>query len=91
VRAIVERNYLRARTLLMENMDRLHAMAAALIRYETLTATEIQRIMAGLPVERPDDDPGTTGGVAATTAADRPEVGPRNANRPAVGIPVGQH
>ncbi|MGF1612808.1 MAG: ATP-dependent zinc metalloprotease FtsH [Gammaproteobacteria bacterium] len=47
VRGIIERNYQRARTILMENLSELNAMAAALVEYETLTSDQIDDILAG--------------------------------------------
>ena len=61
IRAVVERNYAHARTLLTENLDMLHAMADALMRYETLDAEQIDDLMAGReprPPEGPDDHRG---------------------------------
>ena len=48
VRGIIERNYTRARTILTENIDKLHAMAQALIKYETIDSEQVHRIMQGL-------------------------------------------
>ena len=36
VRRVIESNYQRARQILMTNLDKLHAMAEALIKYETI-------------------------------------------------------
>ena len=36
VREIIERNYRRAEKILKENIEKLHAMAEALIKYETI-------------------------------------------------------
>ena len=47
VRAIVERNYQRAHKILTENLDKLHMMAEALIKYETIDAEQIGDIMDG--------------------------------------------
>ena len=55
VRAIVDKNYARARTLLTENMDILHAMADALMLYETLDAAQIDDLMAGREPRHPAD------------------------------------
>jgi len=41
VRAIIDRNYERAKRLLVENMEKLHAMADALLRYETIDQSQI--------------------------------------------------
>lgn len=45
VRAIIARNYQRAEKLLKANIDILHAMAEALIKFETLESPQINQIM----------------------------------------------
>ncbi len=45
VREIVERNYRRAKELLVSNIDILHAMSIALLDYETLDKDEIDLLM----------------------------------------------
>jgi cell division protease FtsH len=47
VRAVISRNYERAQRLLDENMDKLHAMAQLLIKYETIDSDQIDAIMEG--------------------------------------------
>ncbi len=64
VRAIIERNYAEARRLLEENLDKLHAMAKALMRYETLEAHQIDAIMSGRDPEPPWDFPDGDSGDA---------------------------
>ncbi|SPX43411.1 ATP-dependent protease FtsH [Haemophilus influenzae] len=44
VRAIVNRNYARAREILIDNMDILHAMKDALVKYETIEEEQIKQI-----------------------------------------------
>jgi cell division protease FtsH len=53
VRAVIERNYQRAKRILTEQLAKLHAMAEALIKYETLDSAQIDDIMAGLPPRPP--------------------------------------
>jgi cell division protease FtsH len=55
VRAIVDRNYTRASSILQENMDKLHMMADALMKYETIDRNQIESIMAGKPPGPPSD------------------------------------
>ena len=55
VRHIVDRNYERAKGILEENMERLHAMADALIQYETIDTEQIKDIMAGRTPRPPED------------------------------------
>jgi cell division protease FtsH len=47
VRNFIDRNYERAKTILVEHMDKLHAMADALMKYETIDADQIGDIMEG--------------------------------------------
>ncbi|MES0874153.1 ATP-dependent zinc metalloprotease FtsH [Sinimarinibacterium thermocellulolyticum] len=47
VRRVIESNYQRAKKILLDNIDKLHAMADALIKYETIDAEQLRRIMAG--------------------------------------------
>ncbi|MBC7505081.1 MAG: ATP-dependent metallopeptidase FtsH/Yme1/Tma family protein [Sandarakinorhabdus sp.] len=61
VREIVTKGYERAKFVLSENIDQLHALAGALLELETLTGDEIKKVLAGEAVERN----GTTGVAAA--------------------------
>ncbi|NNM60274.1 MAG: ATP-dependent zinc metalloprotease FtsH [Legionellales bacterium] len=47
IRAVIERNYERARSILMTHIAILHSMADALMKYETLDQEQIKQIMAG--------------------------------------------
>lgn len=53
VRDIVGRNYERADKILKEHIEKLHLMAQALIKYETITVSQINDIMAGKEVQEP--------------------------------------
>jgi cell division protease FtsH len=55
VRAVINRNYERAKTLLEENMDKLHAMSQLLIKYETIDSDQIDAIMEGREPGEPKD------------------------------------
>jgi len=55
VRKIVDANYALAKKLLEENVDKLHAMAQALVKYETIGDTQIKDIMAGREPQPPED------------------------------------
>jgi cell division protease FtsH len=46
VRALIDRNYERAREILAQNMDIMHAMKDALMKYETIDAAQIDDLMA---------------------------------------------
>jgi cell division protease FtsH len=64
VRAIVDRNYERTRHILTENIDKLHAMAAALMEHETLSSEQIDDIMAGRALRAVPARSGDGGGAA---------------------------
>jgi cell division protease FtsH len=55
VRSIIDKNYARAETMLKENVDKLHAMAKALVKYETIGETQIKDIMEGREPQPPED------------------------------------
>ncbi|MBY8275339.1 ATP-dependent zinc metalloprotease FtsH [Vibrio fluvialis] len=46
VRKIIDRNYERARKILIDNMDIMHSMKDALMKYETIDAGQIDDLMA---------------------------------------------
>ena len=81
IRRIIDTNYEQAKRILTENIDKLHAMAEALIKYETIDAGQIARIMNGEPPGPPaswtegdnDDRPSGTGAVRADD--DAPDAG----------------
>ncbi len=55
VRGILDRAYARSKELLTANLDKLHAMAEALLQYETIDAHQIDDIMAGREPGPPAD------------------------------------
>ena len=66
VRIIIDRNYERAEHLLSEEIDKLHLMAQALLRYETLDSDQIKDLMEGKEPRPPQDwsdDPSAGGGT----------------------------
>ncbi len=80
IRKIIDSNYARAETILTENLDKLHIMAKALIKYETIDETQIAAIMKGdeppPPADWKDDDSSTIDGDdggAAVEVASKPE------------------
>ena len=55
IRSFIDRNYERANTILNENMEKLHIMAEALIKYETIDTDQINDIMEGKEPQPPKD------------------------------------
>ncbi|MBK5928183.1 ATP-dependent zinc metalloprotease FtsH [Rhodobaculum claviforme] len=60
VRKIVDEGYENAKRILTEKMDDLHRLAQGLLEYETLTGTDIKRVIAGEKLGRDDDDEAPT-------------------------------
>ncbi len=87
IRAIIDRNYNRARDLLTENVGKLHIMAQTLVKYETIDSDQIDDIMSGREPRPPkgwNEGSGPTSGRGAVT----PE--PQGADGK-IGGPAGQH
>lgn len=69
VRELIDRNYERAEKILQENIEKLHLMADALMKYETIDAKQIEEIMQGKVPSPPEDwidedDSGDSGDAA---------------------------
>ncbi|KTC94437.1 cell division protease ftsH [Legionella erythra] len=88
VRKIIDRNYERARSILVASMDKLHVMAEALIKYETIDTHQISEIMAGKEPSPPEDWDETK-----RIEKSPPEAGESNKpiNGKAVDHPAGEH
>ena len=54
IRRIISNCYTQAKTILEENIEKLHVMAEALIEYETLSPEQVGDIMAGGKPREPD-------------------------------------
>ncbi len=54
IRSVIDGCYARAQKLIEDNLDKLHAMADALMKYETLDSAQIKRIMRGEPPGEPE-------------------------------------
>jgi len=72
IRKIVDEQYNRAKKLVKDNIDKMHAMAEALMKWETIDSKQIDDIMSGKkpsPPESWSDDDGSDsdGGVKAST------------------------
>lgn len=56
IRRILDEQYALAKKLIVENSDKMHAMAEALLKWETIDSDQIDDIMAGREVRPPKDD-----------------------------------
>lgn len=94
VRSFIDRNYELARKLLDGNLDKLHAMADALIKYETIDSDQIDDIMAGLSPRAPRDwDEETEDGSGSTgaTLGAKPESSAVGEGGGHIGDPASEH
>ena len=86
IRFVIDRNYKRAETILQDNIDILHKMAEALMKWETIDKTQIDDLMAGkdpLP-PKDDDDLPTKPVYIKQDNSENKDVRPNlNKNRPA--------
>jgi cell division protease FtsH len=55
IRKIIDEQYSTARRLIEEHQDKMHAMATALLEWETIDAEQIEDIMEGRPPRPPKD------------------------------------
>ncbi|EIJ71014.1 ATP-dependent zinc metalloprotease FtsH [Haemophilus parahaemolyticus] len=76
MRKIIDRNYNRAKQTLEDNIDILHAMKDALLKYETLDRKQIDDLMARRPVGEPSG------------WNDKPTQGPSHNNKETTEKPV---
>ncbi len=88
IRAIIDRNYERATQILNDNIEKLHLMAEALIKYETIDSLQINDIMTGKPPRPPQD----TTDVQAKPPRSAGEVPAKDDKAPGkIGGPAGEH
>lgn len=98
IRGFIDRNYERAEQILKDNVDKLHVMAEALLKYETIDSDQIDDIMEG-KVPRPpkgwsDDDSGTpASGLKADDAEETDEKPsePKDGKDGKIGGPASLH
>jgi cell division protease FtsH len=74
VRAIIDRNYERAKKLLERHKDKLHTMAEALILYETIDSEQIKDIMEDREVRQPQGWEEQGAKTTETTEDDTPNI-----------------
>lgn len=90
VRVFIDRNYERAETLLKENIDVLHSMSEALMKYETIDVSQIDALMERRVPPPPedwvetDDNSSNDSGGGAAEGKEKPSDG-------SIGGPAGQH
>jgi len=95
VRHFIDRNYERAENILQENMEKLHTMAQALLKYETIDSQQIDAIMEGREPPPPqdwDDDHGAPpSGEGVESDDETGDSGKSGNDKSPIGDPAGQH
>ncbi|MFK7730488.1 MAG: ATP-dependent zinc metalloprotease FtsH [Pseudomonadales bacterium] len=89
VRRIIDECYKQAENILEENVDKLHAMADALMLYETIDSDQIDDIMAGREPREPSDW-GSSGGGLSDSDDTEAEAEDRNEGKGSVGGPASE-
>ena len=79
IRTLIDSQYALARSILEENRDKVEAMVAALLEWETLDADQITDIMEGRPPRTPKPPPATQFGNSAGTPGPAPGSAPATA------------
>ncbi len=74
IRSIIDEQYGVARNLIESNQDKMHAMAKALLEWETIDAEQIEDIMSGRPPRAPQP-PSSGGDTPQAPSAGQPAAG----------------
>jgi cell division protease FtsH len=74
VRSIIDRNYARSEAILKDNIDILHAMSEALIKYETLDSEQLDDLMARKPVRQPSSWDDSSNGKDTGNLQSKPDI-----------------
>ena len=89
IRNIVDRNYARSEKILKDNIDILHAMSEALIKYETIDKDQIADLMAGKTPQPPKGwDDHSSDNDSNTTQSSKED---KSASDSKIGGPAGEH
>ena len=69
VKEIIDEGYNTAKKILKEKSKDLENLALGLLEYETLTGTEIVRVISGKPLKRNDDDSDNMDGIQSSVVS----------------------
>jgi len=90
IRLFIDRNYVRAETMLNENVDKLHMMADALMKFETIDSKQIDDIMEGKTPKPPADWDDTSNTPGNPVSGDDSKSKEKSVDKP-IGGPAGEH
>ncbi len=93
MRNIIDRNYARSEKILKENIDVLHAMSDALMKYETIDKEQIAAIMKGETPQPPKgwDDHSSSGSNDKDKTAPEETKNEDKSSDSKIGGPAGEH
>jgi cell division protease FtsH len=95
VRSLIDRNYARCVTILNDNIDVLHAMTEALMKYETIDRHQIKALMERkqppAPADWKDDDDSSDDDESVSSTDDKSDKKDDSKNDDTVGNPAGSH
>ena len=87
IRSILETQYKRARKIIEDNADKMHAMARALLEWETIDGEQIDDILAGREPRAPKTPEGAPAARPGRTAEPAPEKAAASERAPAADGP----
>jgi cell division protease FtsH len=90
IRAIVDKNYEKAESILQTDMDKLHMMAEALIKYETIDKDQIDDIMSGR-TPRPPANWSDNSTPPSADASEPKKEAKKDEKSGKIGGPAGEH
>ncbi len=90
VRSIIDATYSKAQKLLEDNIDILHAMSDALMKYETIDAKQIDDLMNRTEVRKPDgwDDSNSNSNTPTGTTGEKEDKAEDSRPKPDIGDPA---
>jgi cell division protease FtsH len=91
IRSVIDNSYAKAEQLLRDNEDKLHIMAEALLKYETIDSDQINAIMEGREPGPPKDWSDSTTPPDASSGGDTESVSKKDDSAKPIGGPAGQH
>ena len=69
VKRLIDEGYATARAIIEDSQEEFERLAQGLLEYETLTGSEIERVMRGESPQKPDDDSDSASGGAGSTTS----------------------
>ncbi|MCW9048117.1 MAG: ATP-dependent zinc metalloprotease FtsH [Gammaproteobacteria bacterium] len=91
IRDFIDRNYKRAEDILNENLDILHSMSDALMKYETIDTAQIDQLMAREKVSPPKDWSDNDNNSGASSSSTKEESKKEDKGDGSIGGPASLH